>query len=143
MKKLLQVSTTYLLMVVFLATTFLNTLTTPIAHAVDPWWDASWTRRIKLTINNASRAENLVNFPILVALNEPRITYADFKAGGDDIRFVDADGTTVLNYEIEKWDTGGTSPLWVRIPQIDASSGLDYIYMYYKNSGATSGKNAT
>ncbi len=106
-------------------------------YADDAWWDSSWTKRIKLTINNSGRAENLVNFPLAVFLNNTRTSYADFVTGGNDIRFVDADGVTVLNYEIEKWDTTGTSTVWVKVPQIDASSATDYIYLYYDNSSAT------
>lgn len=143
MKKLLQVSTTYLLMVVFLATTFLNTLTTPLAHAVDPWWDSSWTRRIKLDFGNASRAENLTNFTVLVALNSGNIDYTKTKDDGSDLRFLDADGTTVLDYEIEKWDEAGTSYVWVKVPQINASSNTDYMYMYYNNASATAGATGT
>ena len=105
-------------------------------HAADPWWNNSWTKRMKITFANGSRGA-LTDFPVQVALNSGRVTYGNFKAGGADIRFVDADGSTLLNYEIEKWDTSGTSTLWVKIPQIDSASDTDYIYMYYGNSGAS------
>ncbi len=113
-------------------------LSSPQAHAVDAWWNANWGYRAKITFSNSSRAENLSNFPVLVALNSSRVTYANILANGPDLRFVDANGTTVLNYEVEKWNTNGTSTVWVKVPQIDASSDTDYIYMYYGNSGASS-----
>jgi uncharacterized protein YjiK len=106
-----------------------------IAHA-DVWWNASWLKRVKINFTNSSRGA-LTNFPVQVVLNSARITYGDFLAGGNDVRFVDADGSTVLNYEIEKWNTSATSSMWVKIPQIDSGSNTDYIYMYYGNSGAT------
>ncbi len=115
----------------------LNSLIAPkLAYAVDPWWNNSWTKRVKITFGNGSRGA-LTDFPVLVSLSSGRVTYGDFKASGDDIRFVDNDGTTVLNYEIEKWDTSGISTLWVKIPQIDSASSTDYVYMYYGNSGAS------
>lgn len=123
---------------------FISSVVFPsVARADDTWWNASWQKRLKITISNGSRAENLVNFPVMVALNSSRISYGDFLAGGDDVRFVDADGSTVLDYEIEKWNTSATSTMWVRVPQIDASSNTDYIYLYYDNSGASAGANPT
>ncbi len=114
---------------------------TPRVYGVDAWWDASWQKRIKITFANAGRAENLTNFPVLVSLSSSRIDFSDVNSNGSDLRFVDADGTTVLDYEIEKWNPSGTSSVWVRVPQIDASSDTDYIYLYYKNAGASSGAN--
>lgn len=107
------------------------------------WWDDSWLYRKKITFNNSSNAANLVNFPVRVTVATSTDDYNKFKASGDDVRFVDADGVTVLNYEIENWNTASTSNMWVKVPQIDASSNTDYIYMYYGNSGASAGANAT
>lgn len=45
-----------------------------------------------------------------------------------------------MKYEIEKWDETGTSSVWVKVPQIDASSSTDYIYIYYGNSSAVDGQ---
>ncbi len=115
---------------------FVDNIFTPKVVQADTWWDANWSKRVKITFTNDSRGA-LVNFPALVSLGSGRVSYADFKAGGSDIRFVDADGTTVLNYEIEKWDTSSTSTIWVKIPQIDSASNVDYVYMYYGNSGAS------
>lgn len=121
---------------------FNHNIFAPKKAEADAWWDVSWQRRIKVTFTNGSRGA-LANFPAMVALNSSRVTYADFLANGNDIRFVDADGTTVLDYEVERWNVSGTSTVWVRIPQIDSSSNTDYIYMYYKNSGASAGANPT
>ncbi len=48
---------------------------------------------------------------------------------------MDANGT-LLAHEIESWNESGTSYVWVSVPQIDASSGTDYIWMYYGNAAA-------
>lgn len=103
----------------------------------------NWAYRKKITFDNSAQVENLVNFPVLVKLNSSRIDYSKTQDSGQDIRFTDSDGTTLLPYEIEKWDETGDSFVWVKVPQIDASSNTDYIYMYYGNSSATDGQSAT
>jgi len=56
--------------------------------------------------------------------------------------FIDADGTTNLNYERVSFDTTAkTAEIWVNVPQIDSGSNTDYIWMYYGNSSATDGQN--
>jgi len=96
-----------------------------------------WKKRMQLTFDNSGQAENLANFPVLVKLTTSRITYADVgKADGTDLRFVDTNHVTELKYHIEKWNSSGDSFIWVKVPQIDASSSTDYMWMYYGNSGA-------
>jgi len=105
--------------------------------------DKEWSNYRKLTFDNSAQAENLVNFPVLVRVDSSRIDYSKTQDAGQDLRFLDADGTTQLSYEIEKWDESGTSSVWVRVPQIDALSSTDHIYMYYGNANAADGQSAT
>ena len=105
-----------------------------------PFAPCSWQKRRKLTFNNAAQAENLVNFPVLVVLNSSRIDYGQTQNSGQDLRFTDSDGVTLLAHEIEKWDESGTSYVWVKVPQIDASSTTDHIWMYYGNATAPDGQ---
>ena len=74
-------------------------------------------------------------------MDASRVDYAQTQNAGQDLRFFDADGMA-LAYEIEKWDESGTSFVWVKVPQVDASSSTDYIWMYYGNASAASGQNA-
>ena len=106
------------------------------AANAQPWWDSNWAERKKLRFNNVDQTENLIDFPVLVVLTSSRIDYAKTQDGGEDIRFIDADGITELAYEIELWDEIATSYVWVKAPQIDASSKSDHIWMYYDNSFA-------
>jgi len=99
------------------------------------WWNSNWKRRAKLVFNNVGQTQDLVDFPILVVLSSARINYGDFKSDGTDVRFVDPDGTE-LKYHIEKWDSSGNSYVWVKVPQIDANSASDYVWLYYQNSAA-------
>ncbi len=100
------------------------------------WWDSAWGRRRKLTFNNSGQPSNLTNFPVLVVLNAARIDYTKTQNAGQDLRFVDANDQVLLNHEIELWNEAGTSHVWVRVPQIDASSTTDFIWMYYDNPTA-------
>ena len=107
------------------------------------WWNSSWSYRKKLTFDNSGQSENLVNFPVLVALTDANFNFAKAKDNGEDIRFVDGDDSTELKYEIEKWDKAGEKAyIWVKVPQIDSESSTDYIYMYYGNSGASDNQDA-
>ena len=97
----------------------------------------------QLSFNNATRAENLVNFPVLVAIDTTKFGasfYSQAQAAGQDLRFVDANGT-LLAHEIESWNPGGTSYVWVKVPQIDASSNSDSISMYWGNASAADVQN--
>jgi hypothetical protein len=100
-----------------------------------PWSPilAAWNKRVKFTFSNKWLGSE-VNFPVLVKLNSQRINYADMKSDGSDLVFVDSDGITVLNYEVEVWDTSGDSYIWVQVPRIDANSTSDSFWMYYESS---------
>ncbi len=107
------------------------------------WWDQDWTKRVKLTFLNGGQPENLANFPVLVRLDSSRLNYAHTRNAGEDIRFVDADDTTLLSYEIESWNEAGSSYVWVNVPQIDSSSNADFIWMYYGNPVAPDAQTPT
>lgn len=121
-------------------TNFLTNSSTPSGP---PWWNESWSNRKKLTFDSSSQTEDLVDFPVLLKLDNTRIDYSKTQNSGQDIRFVDQDDDTVLSHEIELWDEGGESWVWVKIPQIDGSSDTDYIWMYYGNDGVSDGQDAT
>ncbi|MGE5392704.1 MAG: DUF2341 domain-containing protein [Candidatus Saccharibacteria bacterium] len=105
------------------------------------WWSHTFKNRRKITFDNSASTENLVNFPVLISLNQSNIDYAKTHNNGADIRFVDPDGTE-LKYEIEKWDSSGTSSIWVKIPQLSKTN-TDYIWMYYNNATATDAQTPT
>jgi hypothetical protein len=96
---------------------------------VENWAELSCDYRMKLTFDNSGSSENLVSFPVLVKLTMDRVTYAD--TGATDIRFYDADNSTLLYKDTEKWNATGNSSIWVLVPQIDAGSTTDYIWAYY------------
>jgi len=113
-------------------------------HATDSWYNTSWQYRKKLIFDNSAQSENLTNFPVLVKLTSDRFDFTLAQSAGQDIRFTDSDGITLLPYEIESYDSSSsTANIWVKVPQVDASSSTDYIYMYYGNSSTTDGQSGT
>src|SRR3989344_5993478 len=114
-----------------------------VAASGENWWNTSFSNRIQITFNNTKSTENLTNFPVLVVLNSTRINYSLTQDLGQDIRFVDADNTTILPYEIELWNESNTSYVWVNVPQINNGSTTDYIWMYYGNSTTGDSQNIT
>ena len=103
----------------------------------DGWWSCQWLYRRKITLDNSDQASALTDFPVAVQVNSTRINYAFTQDLGQDIRFVDDNGTTTLQYEIEVWNESATSTMFVKVPNIAAASSTDAIWMYYGNTSAT------
>lgn len=97
---------------------------------------------MKITFDKAPTPEDLGAFPLMVRLAPERFDYGAASAGGDDLRFVDADGSSPLSYEIEQWNEDGESIVWVRVPQIDAGSTVDHVWLYYANGSAPPAEDA-
>ncbi len=108
----------------------------------DAWWDNNWTRRTKLTFNNSGQTATLPDFPVLVTLDSSRVDYTQIQNAGQDLRFIDDNGVTVLAHEIEEWNEAGTSYVWVKVPLIDGLSSSDHVWLYYANASAPDGQNA-
>jgi len=84
------------------------------------------------------KSEALRDFPALVKLRQGvgGFDYRQFASGrGGDLRFADATGTNALAFEIEKWDTNGTSWVWVRVPEL-AGTNLA-MWAYWGNAAGT------
>jgi hypothetical protein len=96
----------------------------------EDWWNADWAFRKKLTFNNVAQSEDLINFPVLVNLSASNFNYSNANLDGSDLRFIDSDSSTQLNYHIEDWNTSGYSSTWVNVTQIDGSSSSDFIWMW-------------
>ena len=74
-----------------------------------------------ININGYVGASELTDFPVLVSLDPaaiPGFHYDECAAQGADLRFTDADNAVLLSHEIESWNTGGVSRIWVRVPSL-------------------------
>lgn len=96
----------------------------------DPWYDANKTSRRRVIIDNRAQSETLAGFQLMVRLDSSRMDYTEAESDGSDLSFVDAGNESELYYEIEAWNPGDESIVWVRVPEVTAS-GYDYIWMYY------------
>lgn len=97
-----------------------------------------YSRSMKITFAGYNRPTAVSNFPVLVKLSTSLsgFDYSQFMSPvGNDLRFTDAGGT-VLNHEINQWNTNGTSTVWVSVPRIASSA--DYITAYWGNRADTS-----
>ena len=89
--------------------------------------------------NGTARSEALENFPVLVRISEAGISGFDYDdmtspATGDDLCFVGNDGTP-LAFDIDTWNTNGTSLVWVTLPSM--ANGTWFVMAY---GSSTSGK---
>ena len=99
---------------------------------------ADYGSRMQITFSGYNRSSTLTNFPALIRLT-PGVggfSYSQFaSASGGDLRFTDASGSNSLPFEIDEWNTNGTSLVWVRVPTL-AGPG-DFIWACWGNAAAT------
>lgn len=97
------------------------------------WWNDDWAYREQIIIVNAG-SSTLTNFPAYV--NVP--SRIGMQNNYNDIRFTNADGSLLLDYEIESYDAAHAN-IWIRIPELIVPNVS--IWMYYGNSNVGSGQN--
>ena len=83
----------------------------------------------QLTVSGLSAGAPLVDFPLLVVLDDKRADLAAMASDDSDVRFYD-DGGNVLASEIEQAGDPGVAPLvaWVRIPSLVTGTILSVTY---------------
>ncbi|MFH1235028.1 MAG: DUF2341 domain-containing protein [Candidatus Diapherotrites archaeon] len=106
------------------------------------WWDMNWGRRKKIVFNNAGQsAKN--DYSILLRLNSGNFHFFETQSDGRDLRFIDDDNSTQLDYFIDTFSRSQQDAvIWVKVPQINAGSTTDHIWMYYSNSRADANQSA-
>ena len=98
-------------------------------------------RRKSVTIDNTKVNGNQTDFPVWIDLTDADIA-ARALANGHDIYFTAADGTTRLDYEIERWDAAAHRlSAWVRVPML-AANAATVLYVYYGDPTTTATANA-
>lgn len=86
--------------------------------------------RKALTIAAGTVDAALADFPLYVELTDGDLA-ARASAAGDDLHFVAADGSTVLDHEVQAWDEAtGHLEAWVRLPSLPADASTT-IYLRY------------
>jgi hypothetical protein len=105
------------------------------------WRADGWGYRKALTITRAPSDSDLVNFPLLVSLQDPALRSTAHggqvaQPEGQDLVFTLADGKTKLNHEVEDYDpTAGSLTAWVRVPRLSSTADT-VLRLYYGNPSA-------
>ena len=93
-----------------------------------------WANKIPITITNSGTA--LTDYQVQINLDTSNFDFSKANGDGSDIRFTATDGTTLLPYWMETWNTGANATFWVKVPSLPTGGNVT-IYMYSGNSGAT------
>ena len=113
-----------------------------VGTSYSDWFNYSWVYRKPIDINNTQNPSQLTDFQVLITIDTASlINEGKMRPDCGDIRFTDTNGT-LLNYWIESGINTKNTKIWVKIPQIPASSVVT-IYMYYGNPLATSQSDPT
>ena len=113
----------------------------PAAHAAaptEPWWKPQWTARKKITIDTSDKGlaitDPIGTVPVLLRLSDNNFNFMGAKEDASDIRFVAADGKTVLKHHIEKFDSLlNEAYVWVGVPDVKPGAETT-IWLYYGNA---------
>lgn len=92
---------------------------------------ADYSHRLKINVAATGGGAPLPGFPALVSLSPatPGFDYAQFaSATGGDLRFADSGGLTPLPYEVNRWNSGGTSTFWVSLPELEGTNNCFWAY---------------
>ena len=102
------------------------------------WWSSSWSYRKPIAIS--APGTTLTDYQVSVTTDTAALVSAGkLQADCDDIRFVDYNDGTNLNYWIESGCNTSSTKFWVKVPTIYPDG--KKIYMYYGNSGASAASN--
>jgi len=102
---------------------------------------SGWEYREEIKIDNTD-GDELTNYQIKVSLTPGNDGFwSKCRNDGYDIRFVDSDNTTILNYARTSFNyASNTATLWVKVPSVAAGT-IKTIYMYYGKSDAADTSN--
>ncbi|MCE9615405.1 MAG: DUF2341 domain-containing protein [Lentisphaerae bacterium] len=99
----------------------------------------AWRFRMPITFSGYTGVETLRNFPAPVVFSEgqpEQFLYDAFASpSGVDLRFTDGAQTRWLAYEIDEWNTGGQSHVWVQLPELAGTNTT--VWAYWGNAFAT------
>jgi hypothetical protein len=99
-------------------------------------WEHSAQIRLNTSPTGADVAENVMDFPFLVRLNESNFDFSKAKPCGEDIRFTKSDHTP-LHYEIERWDAASQmAEIWVRLDTVYGDSYDQFFVIHWGRKDA-------
>jgi hypothetical protein len=104
-------------------------------------WGFSKKLFLNTTSSGAAVGGTVCSFPVLVRLSAGNFVFSQAKSGGEDIRFVKADGTQ-LPFEIERWDPAAQrAELWVRVDTVYGNDSTHSFTMLWGDSSSAGSSN--
>ena len=108
-----------------------------LAKESSAWYNSNWMYRRPLLVANTS-GSTLTNEDVLVTLDtQTLISQGKLQSDCGDLKFIDSDDSSSIDYWIEDDCNTTSTKIWTRIPSLP--NGGKTIYVYYGNSGATNG----
>lgn len=112
------------------------------AHAAD-WWDHEWPLRKGLAIDTTTAGAPIESAtgpaPVLVRLHGGNFQFAAAAQDGRDLRFLAADGKTILPYHFEHYDSLLNEAFaWVLVPDVRLGANVRLSAYYGKPDAAPS-----
>ncbi|MDD3887628.1 MAG: DUF2341 domain-containing protein [Patescibacteria group bacterium] len=103
------------------------------------WYSNDYDYRLPIELDNTLNSENLSNHQIKIVLDEEQTDFwSRIKSDGSDIRFVDSNDSTSLDFWLKSFDyEENLATIWVEVPELLAES-IKNIYLYFGNSEAQS-----
>lgn len=110
--------------------------------ADQPDW-TQYKETFNVKFSGYAGTSTLTNFPALVRLSAERNGFDYAKcADGADLRFSDADGN-LIPHEIDTWNAGGESLVWVQVPELTKTTVIKAYYGYKGAAGTLPAVTAT
>lgn len=115
-------------------------------YALDPWYDTEWSYKKAHGVNAAAGAgaNYQVKFDVQygAGVDSGGTVYLDGKCNTDfsDLRFLDDDESTLLDYWVRSKTDGASADVWVEVADSLSTVNRE-IYLYYGNSSASSVSN--
>jgi biopolymer transport protein ExbB len=110
------------------------------ADAEAGWWNPAWTQRQPMTLDTGADAAALTEATgpatVLVRLSDTNFQFASAREDGSDLRFIAADGKTVLPHQIETYDSLlNEAFVWVKLPDLQPAA-KETVHLYFGNQDA-------
>jgi hypothetical protein len=107
------------------------------AAIYNPSWKYARQLFLNTTTTGAQVTGTILNFPVLVRLDNSNFGFDQTHPDGVDLRFSKSNGSP-LPYEIERWDpVTGHAEVWVKVDTIFGNDSSQFITMYWGNLIAT------
>ena len=101
------------------------------------WWNGSWNYKAKVKVTNSGESE-LTGYQVKIVMDTAALISAGkMQADCDDIRVVNEDQDTELDFWVNPETVNTTTTeIWVEVPSL--AVGDTEVYIYYGNSSASS-----